>query len=355
VEGEIHQPFIYLFKQEEIMNFMHNRTYKMMGLFILYFFLGICVAINAQVKIIFDTDFGGDADDLGALAMLNHFQNKGEADLLAVMCWNTEKYAVSAIDAVNTYYGNPDIPIGLRQGSSHEAEWNHSKIITENLDYDATQENVAEATILYRKILSEADDHSLIIITVGPLMNIKKLISSQADEISLMDGKQLINAKVKEFVIMGGQFPNGKDEWNFNGNMPGVTKFVLDHIKVPITFSGFELGESLKTGEIFNNLPQNSPIYLGFLHFSKHAPWIKENYKDKILDNSTFDQTAVLYAVRNGVGQYWYKVKDGLCVADSTGGNKWIPMHSSKHSYLVLDKPVEEMELELEAFMLGDF
>jgi len=28
---------------------------------------------HGQVKIIFDIDFGGDADDLGALAMLNHF------------------------------------------------------------------------------------------------------------------------------------------------------------------------------------------------------------------------------------------------------------------------------------------
>ena len=35
----------------------------------------------AQPKIIFDTDFGGDADDLGALAMLHNFIDKGESKL----------------------------------------------------------------------------------------------------------------------------------------------------------------------------------------------------------------------------------------------------------------------------------
>ena len=60
---------------------------------------------QAQPKIIFDTDFGGDADDLGALVMLHHFMNRGECDLLAVMCWNVEPSAVSAIDAVNRFTG----------------------------------------------------------------------------------------------------------------------------------------------------------------------------------------------------------------------------------------------------------
>ncbi|MEM1359963.1 MAG: hypothetical protein AAGF89_17280, partial [Bacteroidota bacterium] len=108
-----------------------------------------------QVKLIFDTDFGGDADDLGALAMLNHFYAKKEVDLMAVMCWNTEKYAVSAIDAVNTFYGHPDIPIGRRAGEAQETDWNHSRPIADKLPHDATVDNVPEATMLYRKLLSE--------------------------------------------------------------------------------------------------------------------------------------------------------------------------------------------------------
>mgnify|MGYP000253527603 CR=1 FL=1 len=135
-----------------------------------------CSKNSPNTKIIFDTDFGGDADDLGALAMLNHFQNKGEAELIGVACWNLEKYAVSAIDAVNTYYGNPDIPVSRRSGKSHETPWNHSKVIADHLPHDLTLENVPDATKMYRKLLSESDDHSIINVPVGPLMHIKSLI-----------------------------------------------------------------------------------------------------------------------------------------------------------------------------------
>ena len=30
---------------------------------------------------------------------------------------------------------------------------------------------------------------------------------------------------------MGGQFPAGENEWNFNGDMPGVTKFVVENLE----------------------------------------------------------------------------------------------------------------------------
>jgi hypothetical protein len=52
-----------------------------------------------QVKIIFDTDHGGDADDLGALVMLHNLHNRGECELLAVMSWSTEQYVIPAMDA----------------------------------------------------------------------------------------------------------------------------------------------------------------------------------------------------------------------------------------------------------------
>ncbi len=310
---------------------------------------------NTPVKMIFDTDFGGDADDLGALAMLNHFQNKGEVDLLAVMCWNVEQYAVSAIDAVNTYYGNPDIPIGLRKPGFHETAWNHTKVLADSLPHDATRDNVPESTELYRKILAENPDKSIKIVTVGPLLNIQNLIDSEADQYSSLNGRDLIAAKVTEFIIMGGNFPSGEEEWNFNGDMPGVTKYVIENLPVPITFSGAELGAEIRTGEVFNALPKDSPLYLGFFHFSKYAPWMNHQFEGKIYDNATFDQTAVLYAIRDGVGTYWSRVAYGRCVPDSTGGNTWVEDRTSNQSYLVRAMPLAEIEASFEDFMIGNF
>jgi hypothetical protein len=160
---------------------------------------------------------------------------------------------------------------------------------------------------------------------------------------------------VKEFVIMGGQYPEGKKEWNFDGNMPGITRYVIQNIDVPITFSGFELGVNIKTGEVFNQIDKNTPLYVGFKYFSEHAAWMKQHYKGQILNNSTYDQTAVLYAVRNGLGIYWDRSENGVCLPDEVGGNKWQENRDGKHSFLKLKMSNNEMAQLIESLMLGNF
>jgi len=326
------------------------------------FFLVVLTAVTlfttpafSQVKIIFDTDLGGDADDLGALVMLNNFIDKGECRVLGVMCWTTEQYAVSAIDAVNRFYKHPGIPIGIRKGDAYFTDWNYSKPIADSFYHTITNTNARDATSLYRQLLAKADDKSVVIVTVGPLMNIQELIKSGADAYSSLTGKELIEKKVKEFVMMGGQYPEGIKEWNFYGNMPGVTQFVLHNITVPVTFSGYEIGVTIKTGEVFNSIDHHSPLYVGFMHFSQNAPWMKAQYKGSIYNNATYDQTAVLYAVRKGVGVYWDKIEGGYCEPNETGGNKWVKGAVTNHSYLKLKMSPEKIGLVIESIMLNHF
>lgn len=317
----------------------------------------IFLSVNsfAQTKIIFDTDIGGDADDLGALAMLHHFVDRKECELMAVMCWSTEQYAVSAIDAVNRYYAHPHIPIGARKDSIHYQKSNYNKAIADAFPHTLNHQLVPDAVALYREILAESADASLVIVTVGPLKNIEDLLESAADSISPLSGEELVALKVREFVIMGGNFPQGKWEWNFYGGMSGVTRNVLTKLTVPITFSGFELGVAIQSGEVFNSMDPQTPLYVGFMHFSEHAPWMKGRFEGSILNNSTFDQTAILYALRNGQGVYWEKVGDGICVADEKGGNSWKQSENSNHSYLKLTMDPEEIAAVLEGMMLGEF
>jgi len=124
--------------------------------------------LYSQTRIILDTDFGSDADDLGALTMLNYFIEKGECNLLGIMCWSTEKYAVSAIDAVNRYYKHPNIPIGVRKDQPNLTDWNYSKSLADRFDHQLNFEIVPDATVLYRKILAESPDKSIVIVTIGP-------------------------------------------------------------------------------------------------------------------------------------------------------------------------------------------
>ena len=75
------------------------------------------------------------------------------------------------------------------------------------------------------------------------------------------------------------------------------------------------------------------------MHFSKNAPWMKGRFEGSILNNSTFDQTAVLYAVRNGTGLYWDKVTGGECVPDEKGGNTWKHSENSCFFWLIRLRP----------------
>jgi len=309
----------------------------------------------SQPKIIFDTDIGGDADDLGAIAMLHNYVKRGDCELLAIMIWSTDEYAVPAVDALNRYYLHPNVPIGTRKDPTYTNETNYNKIIADNFEFKLKYNDVPDAVDLYRKILAEAADTSITIVTVGPLLNIQRLIKSKADKYSPLNGSDLITKKVKGFVMMGGKFPKGDNEWNFNGNMPGVTKYVIENITVPIVFSGYELGVEIQTGKTFNNIDKDTPLYLGFMHFSKHAAWMKDRFKGAILNNASYDQTAVLYAVNGGVDVLWEKITGGYCDADDVGGNRWIKGKASNHSYLKLIETPEFMATLIEAIMLNRF
>lgn len=325
---------------------------------LLTFLIAVLFSVStclAQVKIIFDTDIGGDADDLGALAMLHNLHNKGECKLLAIASWTTEQNVIPALDAINRYYKNPTIPLGIRLKDSHQEEYNYCKPIADKLPSKLTNQDVLLATELYRKVLSKQDDKSVTIVVVGPLKNIMDLLQSPADNYSPLSGKELIEQKVKKFVIMGGHFPEGKNEWNFNGNMPGVTRYVLENLTVPIVFSGFEIGVQIKTGSAINEIDPNSPLYLGWMCFSENASWMKQYFKGKILSNASYDETAVLYAVRGGLGKYWDKVDGGRCVAKENGDNSWVSGEVTNHSYLVLKQSPEEMAQLIESIMLNKF
>lgn len=308
---------------------------------------------TAQPKIIFDTDIGGDADDLGALAMLHNLMLEGECELLAVMSWSNERYAVAAIDAVNRYYGHPEVLIAGRQDDVWHDDWQYNRPVVEALPSELTYEDVPEPTELYRQILADAAESSIVVVTVGPLLNIKRLLESGPDDISPLTGIDLVEAKVEKFVIMGGHFPEGQGEWNFDGNMPGVTRYVVNAIPVPIVFSGYEVGNRIQTGRRLNDIDPGSPLYIGYRHFSEHAPWMKDRFEGMILDNASYDQTAVLYAVRGGVGELWEEVTGGHVEVDENGDNRWIEGPTTNESYLRLVADPEHVADIIYGLMLG--
>src|ERR1700755_2008721 len=80
------------------------------------FLLFVCALTFAQVPVIFDTDIAPDFDDVGAMALLHAFADKGEAKILATISCNTFETTVPTLSVLNTYFRRPEIPIGITGG-----------------------------------------------------------------------------------------------------------------------------------------------------------------------------------------------------------------------------------------------
>ncbi|MEL6415825.1 MAG: nucleoside hydrolase [Pseudomonadota bacterium] len=327
--------------------------------------LGVCALIAAcasyesapqRAQVIFDTDFGGDADDLGAIAMLHYYADRGDLNLLAIASWSNETYALQSLAAVNQYYGRPKLQLGVRDTEPWRTDWNYTKILADQFPHDPEAVLAAQpAVMLYRQLLADAAPNSVTIVTVGPLANIRNLLRSEPDAISRLSGAALVDAKVDRFIIMGGQFPDGVTahgpEWNFDGNMKGVTQEVLANVQRPITFSGYEVGEALRYGAALNEHPKDTPLYVGYKYFSEHAPWMKQDYAGAVLDNASFDQTAVMVAAIGGEDRYWTLSEAGRLTVDEDGRGIWSASPAGNHRYLILTDQTEKTISHIAAAM----
>jgi hypothetical protein len=166
------------------------------------------------VSLIFDSDFGPDYDDVGALALLHALADQGEVEILATIASTTYPNVGPALDVVNTYFQRPDIPIAIPtiNGVDRGDPQHWSDTIVANYPHDImSNDEVESATDLYRQLLASSPDSSITIVTVGFLTNMVNLLQSEPDQHSALNGSQLITKKVKELVSMAGWFPKGRE------------------------------------------------------------------------------------------------------------------------------------------------
>jgi hypothetical protein len=255
------------------------------------------------VRIIFDTDFHTDCDDAGALAVLHALADKGECEILAMMCSTLDPFSAPAVDVVNTYYGRPDIPIGIVKGAGVLRKSKYTRGIATEFPHDfKAGEDAPSAVDLYRDILEQQPDHSVVIVTVGYLTNIKNLLQLPAAN-GRASGVDLVRSKVSKWVCMGGNFignPPGDNLalGNVNFVMDSVsTYYAIRHWPGEIVFAGREVcsvPSGLSIGESLSATPVNNPVRRAY-----------ELYFDgKLKNRHVADLASVLYAVR-GLRDYW--------------------------------------------------
>jgi inosine-uridine nucleoside N-ribohydrolase len=321
----------------------------MIKLPLLTFLLLIATMIQAQttkpIPVIFDTDMGPDYDDAGAIALLHAFADQGQAKILATVASTKYEGVAAVLHVFNTYFKRPGIPIGVPKGDAvtkkDSQHWTDSLI--KNYPHSIKNNNeVADAVDVYRQVLAKQADKSVTIITVGFLTNLANLLQSKPDKYSPLTGRQLVEKKVNSLVSMAGKFPEGRE---FNVYMDSAAaKYVFSNWSTPVIFSGFEIGEKIKTGLplINNQAIQKSPVKDVF----RISIPLDKNDKD---GRMSWDQTAVLVAI-NGYQSYYTLVSGTIIIAEK-GSNSWTKQ-GERHFYLTEDRPAAEVQDVINKLMM---
>jgi arylsulfatase len=272
---------------------------------------------SQAVRVLFDTDIMGDVDDVGSVAALHALANRGEAQILAMGVSSKHEASPLCLDALNTYFGRPGIPIGVNKGPGFLRDTKYAdKIAAEWPHKLKSAGDAPDVVALYRKVLAAQPDSSVVLISVGQLTNMSNLLKSQG-------GRDLIRRKIRLWVCMGAHFPQGREANIWHDAAPA--QHAVADWPGRVVFSGFEIGLSVLTGGKAATLPANSPVRRAYELYNGAKP------------HKSWDQTAVLYGVRcveqdRGL---WTLSSPGVCLIDEKGANTWRDDPNGRHQYLI--------------------
>ncbi len=281
----------------------------------------ITTASGQAVKIIYDTDMESDVDDVGATAVLHALANQGEAEILATMVSSINPWSAPCLDAINTFYGQPDLPIGVPKGEAVNRKSGYAQSVAETYPHSITSsESLPEAAQLYRKILASQPDSSVVIVTVGYLTNLSRLLSTPPDEYSSLNGRDLVKRKVKHYVCMGGRFPKNTNT-QVNGNWkpdPAATIDVVENWPTHILFSGGgdQLAILYQTGGTLPEIFESHIVRQAYKWFFDRVGWAEGP------THHSADLLAVLIAVR-GSDTYFNQICEGYNKVFEDGTHEW--------------------------------
>ncbi|HEX7362926.1 MAG TPA: nucleoside hydrolase [Bryobacteraceae bacterium] len=264
-------------------------------------FSSLCVAharAAEPVRLIFDTDIGNDVDDAMALAMIHALESRGEARLLAVTITKDNRYAAPFVSLVNSFYGQPDIPIGVVRHGKTPQDSAMLRIPVRERDagdhfiYPREMKDSGQApgaVELLQHVLRRQPDHSVVIAQTGFSTNLARLLQAPG-------GRTLVARKVKALYLMAGNFSKPIPEFNVATD-PQSAAYLFAHWPTPMIFSDFTIGLAI-------TFP-----YAAIAHdfgYVAHHP-IAEAYKiyvKKPVDHPDWDATAVLEAIRPDRGYF---------------------------------------------------
>lgn len=314
---------------------------------------------KARIKILFDTDMRTDCDDAGAMAVLHALADRGECEILATVASVPDLDSIATVDAINRYYGRPDLPLGLvKQGGVKEKSRFVGRIAKEFPHRVRSLETLPDSADVYRSVLEAQPDRSVVVCTVGYLTNLKNLLRQPASE-GKKSGPDLVRAKVLRWVCMGGNFigsPPQDDLKLGNVNFQRDAKSAFEVVRdwpAEVVFVGREVASvpsGVEAGESLERTPAENPVRASYLY-----------YFGGFKNRHVADLATVLFAVR-GPGELWNVASKGSIDLRPDMTFHWRPEvqppHGRKESYLLKIRNAEgrpndaDVEAALDALLV---
>lgn len=300
-----------------------------------------------SVRLILDTDLGPDYDDVGAMALMHALADSGQVQILATLSSNADERVVPCIEVINAYFNRSEIPVGATKSSTaasltswHKEKWTDA-LPAHYPHPTAKTSDAPDAVAVYRQLLSQQPDSSVVICTIGFLTNLKELLRSEGDTYSPLSGKELVSRKVKRLVAMAGSFPQGR-EFNVYSDLES-SKVVAEEWPTEIIFSGFEIGEKVLTGKkLVAMSAEYSPVREAFaMSFAEGDPD----------GRMSWDQTAVLVAIK-GYAPYFDIEYGHFKLSDAEGNNDWEIDPQGSHARLLFRMTPSQITELIEGYMM---
>jgi inosine-uridine nucleoside N-ribohydrolase len=303
---------------------------------------------HIPTRLILDTDMLTDCDDAAALGMLHKMADDGEVEILATVVSSRYPMSAPVVDAVNTYYGRPHLPVGAPKHGAGAYRPDSSflnQVAAEFPHRLASNDDAPDAVEVYRRILAQAEDHSVKIVTIGYMSNIANLLRSGPDAVSPMSGTELAMRKASEWVCMGGNFPvdDARDNVNFTRD-PASAVYAIRNWPGRITFVGREIGHNIHVGDRLKETPLANPVRRAYqLH--------RERFPLGHWNHHTADPSAVLYAVR-GLADYFDITGSGYIDLKDDCSFAWTPAPGKQQAYLLQKMERAKMGQIMEDLMI---
>lgn len=293
--------------------------------------------MSEQVNVLLDLNIDGDCTNLGALSVLHVYANRNQARILATTACFNSPLATGCIKAINTYYGRPDLPVGIlhRQNETHPTPFMKPVNETFRPEHPDGEEAPDSVTVM-RRALAQEPDGSVTFVVVGCLASAAALLQSGPDDISPLSGQELCDRKIKRLVAMAGEFPTFNETFGENNIVVQIpaAQYVTEHFTGELVLSGYEIGIRTRSLKEFR------------LHGSDDHPlkmmYVINDGEGFTEGNPSWDHTAVMEAVEPG--KYFDLHKPGrIEVTEKEGLTVWHEEVGGKQTYLMPKLPFDEV------------